>query len=150
MTFVVRSVPRDAVMDLRVRVLRRGTPATTCDYPEDSLPDVVHLAAINGAGSVVGTSTWFTKECPEMPGIAAVQLKGMAVDDTMQSGGLGRALVSTGESWARERNAAVTWARARDSALGFYERCGYSVVGDGFIDGPTAMPHHIVMKKLPT
>ena len=150
MTFVVRSVTRESVMDLRVRVLRRGTPVTTCDYPEDSLPDVVHLAAIDGAGVVIGTSTWFSKECPEMPGIPAVQLKGMAVDDRMQTGGVGRALVTTGESWARDRGVTIGWARARDSALGFYEKCGYSVVGDGFIDGPTAMPHHIVVKRLTT
>ena len=150
MTFVVRSVPRDAVTDLRVRVLRRGTPATTCDYPEDELPDVVHLAAINGAGTVIGTSTWFTRECPGLPGVAAVQLKGMAIDDPLQGGGVGRALVTTGEALARERGAEVTWARARDSALGFYERCGYEAVGDGFVDGPTAMPHHIVVKRLST
>lgn len=148
MTFTVRPVPREKVMDLRVRVLRRGTPETTCDYPEDALPDVVHLAAINGAGAVIGTSTWFTKECPERPGVPAVQLKGMAVDDVVQVGGVGRALVTTGESYARDRGAMIVWARARDTALGFYERCGYAVTGDGFIDGPTAMAHHIVVREL--
>mgnify|MGYP006268073183 CR=1 FL=1 len=148
MTFVVRPVPLDRVTDLRVRVLRRGTPATTCDYAEDLLPDVVHLAAINGAGTVIGTSTWFARECPELPGTAAVQLKGMAVDDAIRAIGVGRALVSTGERWACDNGAVLVWARARDSALGFYERCGYEPIGEGFIDGPTGMPHHVVVKRI--
>jgi len=38
------------------------------------------------------------------------------------------------------------WARARDSALYFYERRGFEVHGDGFMDEPTAMPHHIVLR----
>jgi len=42
----------------------------------------------------------------------------------------------------------VVWARARDSALGFYEKCGFMAMGDGFIDEPTNMPHHIVVTRL--
>ncbi len=77
-----------------------------------------------------------------------MQLKGMAVDDTLQTSGLGRQLIDAGVALAQERNAALVWARARDSAIGFYEKCGFTVVGDGFIDGPTDMPHHIVVRSL--
>jgi len=78
----------------------------------------------------------------------SLQLKGMAVDDSLQTTGYGRALIDAGLALARERGAEVVWARARDSALGFYEKCGFISVGDGFIDEPTNMPHHIVMKRL--
>lgn len=137
----------DEITDLRVRVLRRNTPVTHADYSEDSLPDAVHLV-IRENGSVVATSTWFSRECPVTPGRPAVQLKGMAVDEHLQSSGHGRVLVEAGLSLARERGADVVWARARDSAIGFYERCGFGVVGDGFIDEPTGMPHHIVVRGL--
>ena len=137
----------DDIHHLRVRVLRKGTPVTHATYPEDSYDDVVHLA-IRLNGDVVATSTWFSKECPESPGVAAVQLKGMAVDDSLQTTGFGRALIDAGISLARERNAEIVWARARDTAVGFYEKCGFAVVGDGFIDEPTAMPHHIVVRKI--
>lgn len=147
MTDEVRPVALDTVKPLRVEVLRRGTPVDHCDYPEDSLPDAVHLA-IERDGEIVATSTWFTKACPEHPGIPSVQLKGMAVRESLQGEGLGARLIDAGIQLAAERNATIVWARARDSALGFYAKCGFSVSGDGFIDGPTAMPHHIVVRGI--
>ena len=134
-------------MQLRVAVLRKGTPATDCNYPEDDYPDVVHFAIIH-EGTAIATSSWFMKECPEKPGIAAIQLKGMAVAGHLQGEGLGALLVEAGIALAIERGAAIAWARARDSALGFYERLGFVSTGDGFMDGPTAMLHHIVVRTL--
>lgn len=157
--FTVIEVPRDRIMDLRVRVLRKGTPVTHCEYPEDDLADVVHLAIVDhdklikvvattssvANHDVVATSTWFMRACPQAPDRPAMQLKGMAVDEDQQGRGLGAALVAEGLNLARSRGAEIVWARARDSALGFYQSLGFAVVGDGFIDEPTAMPHHIVI-----
>ena len=140
-------VSLNEIMDLRVRVLRKGTPATHANYPEDSYPDAVNLG-IKHEGCVIATSTWFSKECPLRPGVAAVQLKGMAVDDILQTGGLGRQLIEAGVELARSTSAQLVWARARDSALGFYEKCGFEVAGEGFIDEPTGMPHHIVVRTI--
>jgi len=147
MTYVVSQVALADIMQLRVAVLRKGTPATDCNYPEDSFPDVVHLAIIH-EGTAVATSTWFMKECPEKPGITAMQLKGMAVADHLQGEGLGALLIDAGIELAMKRGATITWARARDSAMGFYVRLGFVSTGDGFIDGPTAMPHHFVVRAL--
>ena len=154
--FSVIQVPRKRILDLRVRVLRKGTPVAHCEYPEDNLADVVHLAIESNDDviatstslanhDVIATSTWFMRACPEAPGRPAMQLKGMAVDDAQQGRGLGAALVYEGLALARSRGAELVWARARDSALGFYQSLGFTVVGDGFIDEPTAMPHHIVV-----
>ena len=143
----VVTLPTADVLDLRVRVLRRGTPFTHANYPEDAYPDVTNFCVVRG-GEPVATSTWFAKECPELPGVPAVQLKGMAVDVSLQGEGLGARLIARGLEHARSVGARVVWARARDSALYFYERRGFRVVGDGFIDEPTAMPHHIVVIDL--
>lgn len=141
----VEQLTIDDIHDLRVRVLRKGTPVTHARYPEDNYNDVVHLG-IRINGIVRATSTWFTKECPVVPGVRAVQLKGMAVDDSLQTTGYGRELIEAGIQVAHERHATLLWARARDSALGFYEKCEFAAVGNGFIDEPTAMPHHIVVR----
>jgi GNAT superfamily N-acetyltransferase len=134
-------------MQLRVAVLRKGTPATDCNYPEDIYPDVVHFGIIH-EGTAIATSSWFMKECPEKPGVTAMQLKGMAVAENLQGAGIGALLIDAGVALAKERGATIAWARARDSAMGFYERLGFTSTGEGFIDGPTAMPHHIVVRSL--
>ncbi len=143
----VQQLNIEVIMELRVRVLRKDTPVTHATYPEDSYVDVVHFGILRD-GEAIATSTWFMKECPEQPGTPAMQLKGMAVDDSLQTSGLGRQLIDAGVALAHERNTALVWARARDSAIGFYEKCGFDVVGDGFIDEPTGMPHHIVVRSL--
>ena len=147
MTYTVTSVGLTDIMQLRVAVLRKGTPATDCNYPEDAYPDVVHFGIIH-EGVAIATSSWFMKECPEKPGVTAMQLKGMAVAESLQGEGLGALLIDAGMALAKERGATIAWARARDSALGFYERLGFVSTGDGFVDGPTAMPHHIVVRTL--
>ena len=147
MTYTVTSVELTDIMQLRVAVLRKGTPATDCNYPEDNYPDVVHFGIIH-EGNAVATSSWFMKECPEKPGVIAMQLKGMAVADELQGAGLGALLIDAGSALANERGARIAWARARDSAIGFYERLGFVSTGEGFVDGPTAMPHHIVVCTL--
>ena len=147
MTYVVSQVTLADIMQLRVAVLRKGTPATDCNYPEDDYADVVHFGIIH-EGAAIATSSWFMKECPEQPSVVAMQLKGMAVADHLQGEGIGALLIEAGLTLANERGAVIAWARARDSALGFYERLGFVSTGDGFIDGPTAMPHHIVVRAL--
>ena len=147
MTYTVTPVGLTDIMQLRVAVLRKGTPATDCNYPEDTYPDVVHFGIIH-EGTAIATSSWFMKECPEKPGVTAMQLKGMAVAENLQGAGIGALLIDAGVALAKERGATIAWARARDSAMGFYERLGFTSTGEGFIDGPTAMPHHIVVRSL--
>ena len=135
------------ILPLRVKVLRKGTPATECTYLEDGFDDAVHLGIVRN-GHVVATSTWFSKQCPLVDDLSAVQLKGMAVAENLQGEGLGEQLIAAGIDVTKERGASLVWARARDSALGFYAKCDFVAMGDGFIDEPTGMPHHIVVRHL--
>lgn len=137
------------VLDLRVRVLRRGTPVTHANYAEDNDPAAVHLGVVRN-GEVIATSTWIPRPFPDEPSRNAIQLKGMAVETGIQRSGLGRLLIDAGLGHTASTGAELVWARARDSALGFYESCGFDVVGSGFIDDPTAMPHHHVVRRVAT
>jgi predicted N-acetyltransferase YhbS len=135
------------IQALRVAVLRRGTPATTAVYDGDDLPTTVHIGARRD-GVVVATSTWIHAAWPHDPALPAVQLRGMAVDDSLQGTGIGRRLIHAGLAHAREVGARVVWAKARDSALAFYERCEFQVVGDQFIEPASGMPHHLVVREV--
>lgn len=132
---------------IRVAVLRRGTPATTAVYDGDDLPTTVHIGARRN-GVVVATSTWILAAWPHDPALPAVQLRGMAVDDSLQGTGIGRRLVDAGINHARDAGASIVWAKARDSAMSFYERCGFRVVGEQFTEPASGMPHHLVVREV--
>jgi len=137
--------------DLRLRVLRDGTPSTDVTYAQDDLPTTIHLGVLDEAGVLRGVSSWAVEPWPGEPTTSAVRLRGMAVEQTLQGGGYGRVLVDAGVDWARDtHDVGLIWATARDAVLAFYERCGFAVVGDGFVDATTALPHHTVVRRFAT
>ena len=134
---------------LRLAVLRRDTPTKEVVFAEDSWPGTVHLAVRIG-DELVATSSWVPRDHDATPGVHAVQLRGMATANHLQGTGLGGLLVEEGCRRMAASGFGLVWARARDAALGFYERHGFVVEGDGFIDGPTQLPHHLVVRRLAT
>lgn len=143
----VIEVAAEQTHELRRRVLRAERPNVPIVFPIDADPATVHLAVVDG-DDTLGISTWGPAPCPVGPAGAAVQLRGMAVDPAHQGHGLGHLLIEAGLAWAARWGAAVAWANARDSALGFYVREGFVVVGDGFLTADMGLPHHLVVYQL--
>ena len=135
------------ILPLRMKVLRDGTPSQDPRYPEDDLDITTHIVARNSNDKIVATSTWLTRPFPDEPGVTGVQLRGMAVDKSLQSKGIGAIVLAAGIERAFSSGATNVWARARDAALNFYERNGFTVVGDAFNDEATGMSHHLVVMR---
>lgn len=136
---------------VRMAVLRKATPSQDPRYAQDDLPDTRHLGVriTDAQGErLVATSTWLPAPWPHDSAAHAVQLRGMAVLDDVQGLGVGRLLLDAGVTCARNAGARFVWARARDSAIGFYERAGFVVVGDVFVDDATGLDHHLVVLDL--
>ncbi|HWC68681.1 MAG TPA: GNAT family N-acetyltransferase [Acidimicrobiales bacterium] len=144
----VVEVAAPATHDLRRRVLRDGTPSDVVEFRGDDTPGVVHLAALAASGEIVGVVTMLPVPCPHRPGCSTRQLRGMAVDPAWQGRHVGAALLRAFVERARAGGAEAVWANARDSALGFYERAGFTVAGDGFVTDDTRLPHHAVVLDL--
>ena len=132
---------------LRRKVLRVGTPTQEVNFPEDAELTTWHLGLRDPVtNELIAVSTWLPREHPSAPGRPGVQLRGMAVAQQFQGLGLGERLLNAGSERACQRGAEVLWARARDSALGFYQQAGWQVVGDGYIDATTELAHHDVIR----
>lgn len=144
--FDVVEIPAVATHELRREVLRRGRPDQDVDFPEDHIEDAFHLGAKAG-DTLLGVASFAPSPSEHRPGKVAFQLRGMAVLDEHQGLGIGRRLLDEAVRRLRERSAQVLWANGRDSALGFYERWGMTVVGDGFVT-PAGIPHHVVICDL--
>lgn len=146
-TPIVRVISLDEAMPIRLHVLRRGTPAREANYEGDDDARSVHIGA-EIDGRIVATSTWLVAPWPEDPATTAIQLRGMAVLDELQGTGIGQALIGAGINHAHAMSARYVWAKARDSALDFYRRCNFRVVGEQFIEPASGMPHHLVVRNI--
>ena len=134
---------------LRAAVLRNDTPSRDVVLDGDDEPTTVHLGVRADDGRVVAVSTWLVRPYAEDPAVPAVQLRAMATAPDLRGSGLGAVLLEAGVARALAGGAGVVWANARDGALGFYERHGFSAVGDGFVDPTTGLPHHVVVRRRP-
>jgi GNAT superfamily N-acetyltransferase len=143
----VRDIDLDSTLELRQRVLRGHLPGVPATAPSDHMPDTWHLGAFRDE-RLVGVLSGFAQEWPERPGEAAERFRFMAVEPSEQGGGVGRALIGELITRARERGVRLLWARGRDSALDFYRRLGFRVVGESFDDEVSRLPHHVVTLDL--
>jgi predicted GNAT family N-acyltransferase len=75
-----------------------------------------------------------------------MRLRQMAVPNSMQGKGIGRALMIFAENIARDLGYKKLCMHARKTALGFYEKLGYSTAGEEFTE--VTIPHYIMEKAL--
>jgi len=75
-----------------------------------------------------------------------VRLRQMAVMNNLRGKGIGRALMNFAENIARDLGYRTITMHARKTAIGFYEKLGYSVVGEEFFE--VTIPHFEMQKEL--
>ena len=88
MALTVEDVPLAATAALRSSVLREGRPHE--GFPEDGEPTTIHLGGFED-GRLVGVATFIPRAGGEW------QLQAMAVDESCQGRGVGRAVLAEGE-----------------------------------------------------
>ena len=79
-------------------------------------------------------------------GHKTLRLRQMAVTSGLQGKGMGRALLVFAENIAYDRGYKKINMHARKTAIGFYEKLGYSVTGDEFLE--VTIPHFVMEKVL--
>ena len=71
----------------------------------------------------------------------------MVVAEAVRGTGVGRAVVHRAAGSRPLEGAASLWAEARSPALGFYERSGWTVIGDEWIKAGIG-PHRYIQMDL--
>lgn len=139
----VRVVGPEETLDLRQRVLRPHLTPDEVRAQGDGTPGL----AVFVDGRVVATANVRPEGMPgdERPG--DWRLRGMASDPELRGRGYGAVALRAALDYARERGATRVWCNARTGALGFYERHGFTVVGEEF-DLPDAGPHYLAFVGL--
>lgn len=127
-----------AAIALRTKVLREplGLSYSKQDIEEEQ--DQIHIVGRLG-DAVVGCLSL-------LPAGSNIKMRQVAVEPKLQGSGLGKELVLFSENLARAKGCAKIVLHARDTAVAFYQRLGYEVVGEGFIE--VTIPHHAMEKLL--
>ena len=144
--FSVDAVDPSELHDLRRRVLRAGRADAVVANPADADASTRHFAGYLD-GRLVVSASFFAEDGIFDAG--ARQLRYMATDPSVQGQGLGRAVLEHAERVLYAEGVRLIWANARDSALGFYRRCGWRVVeGSEHISEETQIPHTVIVKDI--
>lgn len=127
------------MIDLRYQILRKPLGLEfTPEELEKEKGDMLICAFEDD--DMLGCCT-LTKVGPQ-----TVRLRQMAVKPGLQGKGIGRVLMQFAENLARDRGNTKITMHARGTALGFYEKQGYKVVGEEFKE--VTIPHFTMEKEL--
>jgi GNAT superfamily N-acetyltransferase len=130
-----------ALHALRLRVLRPGQPASSVDHEYDYRPDTFHVAAFDPAGAVGGCATFYPEPTPD--GRSGWRLRAMASAPEVRGQGYGARALRFGIAEIRARGGTLLWCNARSGAVWFYERLGFSTVGEEF-EIAAIGPHYVM------
>lgn len=121
---------------LRDKILR--IPLGLRFTPEDivSEKDHLHIAGFDGHTQLAS--------CMVVRRMNSHQIRRVAVDESLQGKGAGKAMMVFCEQLAKTANIHELMCHARQTAITFYERCGWQFEGDLFLE--QGIPH-IIMRK---
>ena len=130
----------DEAVDLRYRVLRRPLGLEfTAEQLAAEYADF-HLAAFNATGRLIGYLNLTPAEQEK------VKMRQVAVEPQVQGQGVGKALVAASEALAKRHGFKKMTLHARETAIPFYQKLGYKIVGDRFEE--VCIPHFKMEKNL--
>ncbi len=130
----------DETVQLRDKILRRPLGLS---FSEEQLSEEYadfHLAAF--------TEAWILRGCLVLTPLAdnTLKMRQVAVDEAFQKMGVGQQLVEASEKFGRVHGFNKMVLNARDTAVPFYQKLNYTIVGERFEE--VGIPHFKMTKDL--
>jgi predicted GNAT family N-acyltransferase len=127
------------MIDLRMDILRRPLGLTFTDEDLDKEKDDILIGAFEEEDLMA---------CCILTKIAddTCKLRQMAVRPKIQGTGLGAAMMNYAEQLAKDAGFKKMVMNARKTAKGFYEKLGYEIKGDEFVE--VTLPHFYMQKNI--
>lgn len=134
---MIKLITPEETYSVRRKVLRKNMPDEPHQFHGDFDPETFHLGYFLN-NEIVGILTVIKNG-------KIAQLRGMAVLEEHQGKNIGRKLVEKVEEMLSEEHFTKIWMNARETAVPFYEKLGYSIEGEIFVIKPIGF--HYVMTK---
>ena len=126
-------------LELREAVLRRPIGLRITEEELAMEKHYVHIAGLID-GRVCATTALVPEEANRMRMIQ------VAISPDVQSRGIGTAMMRLIDDYCKQRGVEYIWCNARESAIAFYAKNGYSAEGESF--EKVGIPHRLMHKSL--
>lgn len=128
-------------INLRDLILRKpiGRSIKDDNLVQEQSPDYHHIGAFID-NNLVGTIILIKRNS------LTCQMKQFAVDNTIQSKGIGSKIIKFTEQYAKEQGFKQILVHARKTALQFYQKMDYPVISDEFYE--VGIPHRELLKEI--
>ena len=138
--YKIEKVSPDIVRPLCHKVLRSNLPFEASCLPSDNDLGAIHFT-LKKDDTILSIASFYYESHEAMPNKNAYRLRGMATEPTKQRKGFGAMVLH----WAmdhlkKETDVEILWCNARVTAFGFYEKMGFTILGEVF-DIPN-LGHH--------
>jgi len=144
--FIIKQITPKEVLKVRQPVLRQGKPIEACVFDGDDLQATLHLGLyINN--NLTSVASFMQNLQPLIQEKNQYQLRGMAVLEEFQGKGFGFHILKHGEDILHKKGFKTVWCNAREVAVSFYKKSGYSIIGNSFII-PDIGLHYITFKNI--
>ena len=141
----IQKIASTETYPVRHIVLRAGKPIESCQFNGDELGSTLHFGYYLN-NQIIGVISLFEIDNSHFIAQKSFQIRGMAVLPTFQKQGVGEALVKEAEKFCTTQKADLIWFNARSTAVGFYQKMGYEIVGSEF-EIKEVGPHFLMFKK---
>ncbi|WP_040278407.1 GNAT family N-acetyltransferase [Psychroserpens damuponensis] len=144
--FYIKEISAKETYAVRQPILREGQPLEDCEFSGDHLETTIHLglyvdeALIGIASFLDNCSVLFSEE-------KQYQLRGMAILKAFQGQQFGEHLIKHGERVLKEKGIYRIWCNARETAIHFYTKNEYQIIGDPF-EIENVGTHYVMTKVL--
>ena len=142
----IQKITSTETYPVRHIVLRAGKPIESCQFDGDELVSSHHFGYYLN-NQIIGVISLFAIDNDHLAAEKSFQIRGMAVLPSFQKQGIGEALVKEAEKFCTTQKADLIWFNARNSAVGFYQKMGYEIVGSEF-EIKEVGPHFLMFKKI--
>ena len=130
----------DALIPLRLKLLRQGKTIETCYFDNDEVQSTRHFGVLlkgaekkdNPQQSLLAIASLYRVNLPENDIYNAWKIRGMATDIPFRGQGLATALLQHCIEYAREQGGEVIWCNARIASVSLYQHSGFDVFGEAF------------------
>lgn len=142
----IKNISFRETFPVRHPVLRAGKPIESCFFDGDDLNSTTHFGLFHNS-KLVGVISIFQNKSSTFSAENQFQIRGMAVLKECQGNQFGKQLILETEQFVLSQKGGLIWFNARETAVPFYQKSGYTICGDSF-EIKDIGTHYIMYKKL--